>query len=102
MEKKPEIEIVTSPTGRVDGKVPPAPPEDFESLRTMTKDQLKTLGLGPWDESGLMLFPGEWFDFIPVGFDVVDINGHHEKFDPKTSDNDTRFGCLAIGIISHG
>lgn len=68
----------------------------------MTKAELKKLGLGMWKEEDgqtTMLFPGDWYDEIPKGFEVVDIFGETEKFDPKKSDDDQRFGFLPYGIV---
>lgn len=93
------IIITGSQHERVDGTVPAAPPKDFDALRSMKQDQLQELGMRVWDETGLMLFPGEWYDFIPAGYDIVDISGNREKFEPGTTDNDIRFGCLAFGIL---
>lgn len=45
------------------------------------------------------LFPGEWYEFIPENFPVVDIFGKKEKFVKGESSNDIRFGCLAFGFI---
>lgn len=100
MSKQPGIIITSSPHKRLKSQaVPPAPPENFDSLREMTKEQLKDLGFAAWDETGLMLIPGEWYDFIPKGWEVIDISGNREKFEPGVTDNDIRFGCLAVGII---
>lgn len=54
-------------------------------------------GFGPRGQ--LWLFPAEWYDDLPAGLDVVDINGCHEKFVPGETDDDRRFGCLAYGIV---
>lgn len=91
--------ITGSQHDRVDGTVPTAPPQDFEALRSMTADRLNELGMRVWDETGLMLFPGEWYESIPAGYDIIDISGNKEKFEPGVTDNDVRFGCLAFGII---
>lgn len=74
----------------------------FDKLKTMTKAELKKLGLGIWDEEdgkATMLFPGDWYDEIPKGFEVVDIFGEVEKFDPKKSDDDQRSGFLPYGLV---
>lgn len=91
--------ITGSQHGRVDGTVPAAPPKDFDALRSMTKDQLQELGMREWDEEGLMLFPGEWYDFIPAGYEIVTITYSKEKFKPGKTDDDIRFGCLSYGIM---
>jgi hypothetical protein len=73
--------------------------EEFEALRTLPRARLIELGLRPWDESGLLLFPMEWYPLIPAGFDIITIAGKRETFVPGETDNDCRFGVLAYGII---
>lgn len=88
---------------RMDGKeAAPAPltSAEFERLRTLPRDELITLGLRPWsEESGLLLFPFEWYAAIPNGFEVVDIFGKTEQFVAGQTDDDCRYGVLAFGII---
>lgn len=74
--------------------------EEFDRLKTLDEKILKELGMRRWDESGLWLFPGEWYNNIPCDFIVTDIFGLSEKFIPGKTDNDTRFGLLAFGIIN--
>ncbi|HWP03073.1 MAG TPA: hypothetical protein VNL96_06430 [Gemmatimonadaceae bacterium] len=74
--------------------------EEFEGLRRLPQSRLKELGLRPWDESGLMLFPVEWYPLIPAGFEVTDIFGEREPFVPGQTDDDCRFGVLAYGIVA--
>jgi len=45
------------------------------------------------------LFPGEWYDYIPNGLEVVGIFGERYKFIHGQSDNDIRFGCLPYGFV---
>jgi hypothetical protein len=71
---------------------------DISSLRSKTAAELQELGCHLWDESGLMLFPKEWFDAIPDGFVVVSISGACKPWNKGLS-NDHRFGMLAYGII---
>ena len=74
----------------------------FDKLKSMSQSELKKLGLGVWDEPeggvATMLFPAEWYKEIPAGFEVVDINGEKEKFQPGKSDDDQRMGFLPYGI----
>jgi hypothetical protein len=72
---------------------------DFERLRALPREKLIDLGLRPWDEKGLLLFPVEWYDAIPDGFEVVDINYGTEPFIAGQTDNDCRWGVLAFGIV---
>lgn len=76
---------------------PPKTREGFEALRSMSAEQLVALGLGSWD-GGLFLFPGEWFEHIPPGFEIETIGGEVIPFDPDKEDDDIRFGCLAYGV----
>lgn len=50
-------------------------------------------------EHDILLIPGEWYNSIPEGFELIDICGHKELFKKGETDNDIRFGCLAYGII---
>ena len=47
----------------------------------------------------LWLFPAEWYDSIPNGFPIVDINGCIEQFERGKTDDDRRFGLLAYGVV---
>lgn len=47
----------------------------------------------------LWLFPAEWYDAIPNGFPLVDINGCNELFIKGSTDDDRRYGCLAYGVM---
>ena len=72
---------------------------DFEALRQLPPERLINLGLRPWDDSGLLLFPMEWYGLIPEGFEVVTISGETKEFVPGVTDHDCRFGVLAYGIL---
>lgn len=99
-----EFKLVTPQFERQDGQDPapaPANREEFEKLRDADVDELQELGLRKWsdtDDGELWLFPGEWFDHIPAGFDVETINGETETFDPDEHSRDIRFGVLAYGV----
>lgn len=73
-------------------------PPSFDALRGMTCAQLAQLGCRRWDDSGLMLFPADWFDSIPPGFEVVSILGQTLLF-TRTLSRDRRYGMLAFGIV---
>lgn len=47
----------------------------------------------------LWLIPGEWYNVIPDGFELITITGEKHLFQRNRTDNDTRFGCLAFGIL---
>lgn len=97
-----EVECVTPQFTRTDGRQIvyfPHTTIEFNRLKNLDKSTLKEMGLGAWDESGLMLFPGEWYHHIPEGYMVTDIFGKEEPFVPGKTDDDIRFGCLAVGIV---
>jgi hypothetical protein len=100
------IEIVTPQFEREQGEPAPCgPPEslaDWEALTRHPVGVLRELGLRPWAEEGPWLFPKEWYDHIPAGLSVVDINGASELFEPGVTDNDYRFGMLAFGVGRRG
>jgi hypothetical protein len=74
----------------------------FDKLKSMSQAELEKLGLGVWNEPkdgvATMLFPAGWYKEIPAGFEVVDIFGEKEKFQPGKSDNEQRMGFLPYGI----
>jgi hypothetical protein len=108
------VEVVTPQFTRPVGEPGPANPSRdpkwWAALREMDYNALKEMGLGVWDKrdgKALMLIPGEWYDFIPSGFEIVDICGFDfaklhtepEFFVPGETDNDIQFGHLAYGFI---
>lgn len=99
------IQILTPQFARTSkmNKVRPAP-TPFEKVRQLDYGALRSIGCEPWDEPDadgnvLLLFPGEWYEMIPDGFEIVDISGRTEQFVSGDTDNDIRFGCLAYGIL---
>ncbi|AGM11429.1 hypothetical protein M199_gp237 [Halogranum tailed virus 1] len=76
----------------------PTSEDVFENLEQFSEKELETLGLRCWKESHY-LFPHEWYDYIPEGFEVVTIMGRTEEFEQGVTDNDKRFGVLSYGII---
>ena len=46
------------------------------------------------------LYPGSWYDNIPDGLTIVDINGIEEEFQHGFTDDDIIEGALAYGFIS--
>lgn len=94
------IAIYTPQFNRNDNIVPATPgmtSEWFDSLKLKSSDELKALGLGHWDE-GHFLFPEEWYDYIPDGYEVVGISNKLFKFKKDKTSKDTRYGLLAYGI----
>lgn len=108
--KEQDITIITPVFDRPDDLDPPAVPdgpEFFDKLRSLHGLELEDLGCLPWraedplfDGGTLWLFPGSWYSSIPDGFELIDINGERESLCKGRTDNDTRFGCLAYGIIA--
>lgn len=73
---------------------------DFGKLRGMSKKELQELGLGLWNEKdgkALMLFPGNWYEQIPQGYEVETILGESKEFGPGIG-KDRQFGMLPYGI----
>lgn len=109
--EKIKIEVFGPHHEREPGYPKPAgPPEDWEALKSMTKDALLQIGMRPWGAKEyedfnpipgaptLWLFPAEWYSSIPAGLEVVDIFFNEELFQPDVTDDDTRYGMLAFGI----
>jgi len=96
------VEIITPQFEREDG-VRPFLPDSWSILHKLSKETLEAIGLRAWDEpdeSGqvLMLFPWEWYDYIPNGLLVTDINEETEPFKNGETDDDKRCGVLAYGV----
>lgn len=94
------VVAVTPQFTRTDGKNPYWHPKNalgLDALKTAPAAILLDLGLREWDK-GHWLYPGEWYNHIPAGYEVLDINGKIKRFDPDVTDNDIRFGCLAYGF----
>ena len=65
---------------------------------SMGKKELKALGFSSWDKgSDLMLIPAYLYWAIPMETKVTSIDG--EKTALGLADTDTRFGCLAYGLM---
>jgi len=102
-----KIEFITPQFNR--SPTYPAPPscpsgQTMETFRTMAPGLLREHGLAPWDEPDehgdvLWLFPAEWYDDIPEGFLITDIDGNDEVFESGVTDNDRRMGYLAFGML---
>lgn len=77
-------------------------PKSFSELRRMPRRKLIAMGMQPFDESGLLLFPYAWYDSIPEGFKIVTISGRVRSFQRGKTDKDQRCGALAYGIVRRG
>lgn len=112
---------ITGPQfGRPAGSLEPVSvlPSVFTRLHTMSDGELRLLVCRTWEVPEtpghvLYLFPAEWYERIPNGFEVVTISGQRVKFcrpqatrhagrarfeRGKTS-NDRRFGVLGYGVL---
>jgi hypothetical protein len=98
------IEVRTPQFERTDGLTVPKPIMDFAKLPSLFEETLKEIGCQKWDDPDkdgnvLWLYPAEWYDHIPDGTPIVDINGQHENFKRGETDDDMRFGALAYGFL---
>jgi hypothetical protein len=94
------VEIVTPQFEREDGIDPISNPQElFGKLRWLPKKTLTAIGMRPWGEHGLWLFPYQWYQHIPNGFQLTDIFGATEAFEAGVTDDDYRAGVLAYGIV---
>lgn len=95
-----EVDLLLPQFDRTDGKVVSIMPESAEwldTLKTAPLAILRDIGLQQWDDE-VWLFPAEWYDYIPEGYEVVDINHKTKQFHQGETDDDQRFGCLAFGL----
>ena len=103
---EPDIVLISTPHERSNGQVvaAPAPERDsFYKLSEVSADQARGLGMQRWTESDesagdLWLFPVEWYNAIPEGFEVETIDGEQKRFSRRTCGRDSRYGALAYGI----
>lgn len=69
---------------------------DFSNL---TREEAVELRFGKWEEnSDLYLIPLYLLPIIPIGTELICINGEKIIYDGTNVDNDIRFGCIAYGI----
>ena len=69
----------------------PKTKKEFEALKKMTAAELKKNKLAIFEkgkDNALWLFPKEFYNNIPDGFEVITINGKKEKFKKGKSDDD--------------
>lgn len=103
VQKGEKVTFVTPQFDRTDGVSVGVPVFDFKQLPNLEEETLKEIGCQKWDapdDEGnvLWLFPAEWYDHIPNGTVVFDINGAEESFVKGETDDDMRFGALAYGF----
>jgi len=98
------LNIVTPQFKRTDGTLPiPAKntTEFFDWVKTLDHKSLIEIGLRLWDE-GHYLYPSEWYDYIPNGYTITDIEGVNGPFMHGVTDDDIRYGMLAYGFKKGG
>lgn len=99
------LEIVTPQFERTDGRkitYRPRTAREYDALPLMEPAHLKEIGCQIWDKEGgntLWLYPHEWYEHIPAGYEIVDIRGNVEPFVPGETDDDMRYGALAFGFL---
>lgn len=77
------------------------------NFSNLSLDELKQLNFGNWDEAGLRLIPLWLYDNIAVGQVLTSISNktrlitedYRDAESASYIDKDTRFGCLAWGVI---
>ena len=106
LEGNETAEFIFPQFARTDGKkitYLPSTVEEFDGLKTTPENYLKIAGCQIWDkENGKThwLYPAEWYDLIPEGYIVTDINGEDEPFKKGVTEDDICFGALAYGFIA--
>ncbi len=74
--------------------------KEYLDWDNLTEQDCKDLRFMKWsDETNIRLIPIWLYGAIPVGIKLTSIGGEEIVFDGKNIDTDTRFGCLAYGII---
>lgn len=70
------------------------------NIGNLTSEEMNDLGFGYWSESNPMrLIPLWLFKFLPEKIESKCIDGTTSILNKSEMDNDTRFGCLAYGIV---
>ena len=96
------VQVVLPQFDRTDGRLVSITPPDaawLDTLKHAPLGILADLGLQCWKKN-LWLFPAEWYDHIPEGYEIVDICFETECFRRGQTDDDRRFGALSYGILS--
>ncbi len=78
----------------------------YDESFNLTKEEMMNLGMRAWDvdpSTGreLWLFPFSYYDHIPAGFPIVDLDFEKHVFQPHTSPKDRRFGLLSFGMLGN-
>jgi hypothetical protein len=84
--------------------VHPRTSAQLDKIKRLPYGVLCRMGVRLWSaepmQGGLLyLYPAEWHDNIPEGYEVVDIDGRHRIWHRVQMSPDEWFGCLACGWI---
>jgi hypothetical protein len=96
-----KVRVVLPEFDRADGKIISIKPKDaawLDNLKNAPPEILQDIGMQHWEEN-IWLFPSEWYDHIPDGYDIVTIWNIKEQFHKGVTSDDRRFGALAYGIL---
>ena len=68
---------------------------------TLTREEARELRFVVYsdDTPNLFLIPLYILPILPIGTELVSINGSRIIYDGSNVDKDTRYGCLAFGIV---
>mgnify|MGYP006889101945 CR=1 FL=1 len=68
---------------------------------TLTREEARELRFVVYsdDTPNLFLIPLYILPILPIGTELVSINGNRIIYDGSNVDKDTRYGCLAFGIV---
>ena len=71
---------------------------------TLTREEARELRFVVYsdDTPNLFLIPLYILPILPIGTELVSINGSRIIYDGSNVDKDTRYGCLAFGIVIEG
>lgn len=81
----------------------------YDESLNLTKEEILEMGMRVWgpeeldgEKTGrtLWLFPVSYYEYIPAGFPIVCIDWSRKVFNPHITDNDTRFGMMAFGVLA--
>ena len=85
-----EVKYISFPSFNIDGS-----PAGETTIKVGAHNRPLEYRQDKW----IILFPVEWFEAIPDGFNVVGLYGQQYGFDKLTTPREGRFGCLGCGIL---
>lgn len=74
---------------------------EYINWDTLTREEARELRFVVYsdDTPNLFLIPLYILPILPIGTELVSINGNRIIYDGSNVDKDTRYGCLAFGIV---